>query len=266
MIGVCAHYFRGPRVTDHAPVHRHRHGHVILLADLHLDAARPAMLERFRSFSRRAAQRSDPVYLLGDVFEAWIGDDDDGPVARTVMSALAELTGAGTPVWFMPGNRDFLVGADFLARTGVTWLEDPTIIDLHGVRTLLCHGDTLCTGDIAYQRFRSQVRSAEWREAFLARPLSERRALAAGLRADSGEATGTKTSEAMDATSEAIAEAVRTHHAERIIHGHTHRPARHVHAIDGGEVERWVLADWYREPAVLVAGPGGLSFRAPEDL
>lgn len=256
----------GHRVTDRAPVQRHRHGHVLLLADLHLDAARPVMLERFQAFCRRAAQRGDPVYLLGDVFEAWIGDDDDGPVARAVTTALAELTGAGAPVWFMPGNRDFLVGGDFLARTGVTWLDDPAIVDLHGVRTLLCHGDTLCTGDLAYQRFRSQVRSPEWREQFLARPLSERRALAAGLRDDSQEATGAKTRDAMDAAPEAIAEAVRTHRAERMIHGHTHRPARHVHEIDGREVERWVLADWYREPAVLVAGADGLALRTPEDL
>ena len=253
-------------MTDIAAAHQHSRGRVLFLADLHLDSARPGMLRRFESFCRRAARRGDPVYILGDLFEAWIGDDDDDPLARSVTAMLAALTDAGTPTWFMAGNRDFLVGERFLAATGAGWLEDPTLVDLFGARTLLCHGDTLCTDDHAYQRFRAEVRTAAWQSAFLDRPLAERRRVAADLRANSREAMASKDGGSMDVNAEAVEAAVRAAGADRLIHGHTHRPGRHEHVVDGRPVERWVLADWYEAPGVLVADPDGLSPCAPEAI
>ncbi|MDZ7747491.1 MAG: UDP-2,3-diacylglucosamine diphosphatase [Halofilum sp. (in: g-proteobacteria)] len=246
-------------------VHRHSAGRVVLLADVHLDATRPAMLGRFRGLCERAAGAGHPVYILGDLFEAWIGDDDDDALAEDVVAALAALT-AGAPAWFMPGNRDFLVGERFLRRTGLGWLDDPALVELFGRRALLCHGDTLCTDDVAYQRFRAEARTAAWREAFLARPLAERRRLAAGLRDDSRDAMADKDAGAMDVNADAVADALRRHDAELLVHGHTHRPARHEHDVDGRRAERWVLADWYHDPAVLVADADGTRPVAPEDV
>lgn len=231
---------------------------VLFVADLHLDAARPAMIARFEAFCRGPARDAAAVFILGDLFEAWIGDDDDDPALAPVLEALAGLTAAGVAVAFMGGNRDFLAGAAFARRTGVTLLEDPAVVELFGTPTLLCHGDTLCTGDTAYQRFRAQVRDPAWQADFLGRPLAERRALAAGLRDDSQDATAGKDDDAMDVSDEAVAAAVRAHGVARVIHGHTHRPACHAHTIDGHAVERWVLGDWYERASMLVARRDGL--------
>lgn len=231
---------------------------VLFIADLHLDAARPAMIARFEEFCRGPARNAAAVFVLGDLFEAWIGDDDDDPALAPVLDALAGLTAAGVAVAFMAGNRDFLAGADFARCTGVTLLEDPAVVDLFGTATLLCHGDTLCTGDVAYQRFRAQVRETAWQDDFLGRPLAERRALAAGLRGDSRDATAGKDDAAMDVSPEAVAAAVRTHGVERVIHGHTHRPGHDTLTVDGRAVERWVLGDWYEAASMLVARRAGL--------
>lgn len=245
--------------------HRHRTAPVVFLADLHLDASAPEALERFRAFTGRAT-RASAVYILGDLFEVWIGDDDDSALARATADALARLSAAGVPTWFMAGNRDFLVGERFLARAGIDWLDDPAVIDLFGVRTLLCHGDTLCTDDHAYQAFRARVRDPAWQAEFLARPLAERRHIAEGLRADSQDAMSGKAATAMDVPATAVEAAAREHGAERIIHGHTHQPARHEHTVDGRRVERWVLADWYTAPGILVADDGGVHACEPEAL
>lgn len=231
---------------------------VLFVADLHLDGTRPAMIERFEYFCGGPARTAAAVFILGDLFEAWIGDDDDDPALAPVLDALAGLTGTGVAVAFMAGNRDFLAGEAFARRTGATILEDPAVVELFATPTLLCHGDTLCTGDVAYQRFRAQVRDPAWQSGFLERPLAERRALAAGLRDDSRDATAGKDDTAMDVSAEAVTEAARAHGVRRVIHGHTHRPGRHTHTVDGHAIERWVLGDWYEHASMLVARRAGL--------
>lgn len=231
---------------------------VVFVADLHLDAARPAMIDRFQEFCRGPARAAAAVFVLGDLFEVWIGDDDDDPALAPVLDTLAALTAAGVDVAFMAGNRDFLAGEAFARRTGVTLLEDPAVVELLGTPTLLCHGDTLCTGDVAYQRFRAQVRDPAWQRGFLEKPLAERRRLAAGLRGDSRDATAGKDDASMDVSAEAVVAAVRAHGVARVIHGHTHRPGRHAHTVDGRAVERWVLGDWYQRASMLVARRDGL--------
>ncbi|MDX1610538.1 MAG: UDP-2,3-diacylglucosamine diphosphatase [Halofilum sp. (in: g-proteobacteria)] len=242
---------------------RHDAGPVLFIADLHLDPARPAMIERFERFCRETVTNARALYVLGDLFEVWIGDDDDDPAHARVLDALAGATAAGVPGWFLPGNRDFLVGDGFFARSGLRPLGDEQRIELFGVPTLLCHGDTLCTDDVDYQRFRARVRDPDWQREFLARPLRERRELAAGLRSDSGDAMAAKEATALDVNANAVAAAVVRTGVDRLIHGHTHKPGRHDHEIDGRMVERWVLGDWYERASVLVATPGGIELQEP---
>lgn len=229
---------------------------VLFIADLHLDPARPDMIETFRAFCAGPARAVQALYILGDLFEVWIGDDDDEPAYARVAAALAALTGGGVPVHFMTGNRDFLVGATFRERSGIRPIPDPHVLDLFGARTVLCHGDTLCTDDVEYQRFRARVRTPAWQRDFLARPLAERRQVAEGLRGDSRDAMSGKEETAMDVSGDAVVELLRAHGATRLIHGHTHRPGRHRHRLDGGWAERHVLADWYRGASLLVATAG----------
>lgn len=247
---------------DSPPQHRGDEP-VLFIGDLHLDPARPDMIGAFEDFCAGPARRAQALYILGDLFEVWIGDDDDDPALERVLDAIAALTrAAGIPAWFMTGNRDFLVGTRFHEHTGLQPLPDEQVIDLFGRTTLLCHGDTLCTDDVDYQRFRAMVRDPGWQRDFLARPLAERRHLAENLRRDSGEAMATKETSSMDVSADAVADAVRRHRVECLIHGHTHRPAMHRHEIDGRTVERWVLGDWYRAPSMLVATAAGIEHQA----
>jgi len=239
--------------THPAPSH-HGHEPVLFVADLHLDPARPEMIKRFEEFCAGPARAAQAVYILGDLFEVWIGDDDDDPQVARVLDAVAALVhAAGIPAWFMVGNRDFLVGDRFHEYTGLQPLPDEQLIDLFGRRALLCHGDTLCTDDVDYQRFRAMVRDPAWRREFLERPLAERRHVAENLRLDSGEAMADKSADAMDVNEAAVVDALRRHRADCLIHGHTHRPGMHTHHVDGRSVERWVLGDWYESASMLVA-------------
>jgi UDP-2,3-diacylglucosamine hydrolase len=189
------------------------------------------------------------LYILGDLFESWVGDDGLAlPFNARVAQDLARAAKA-TPVFFMHGNRDFLIARRFAEETGVRLLEDPAIVDLYGTRTLLMHGDTLCTADTQYQAFRAQVRDPRWQQAVLARPLEQRIAMARGLRGESEGAKQGKSMEIMDVTLETVLDAYRKHDASLLIHGHTHRPMRHVHDVDRRERVRWVLPDWYDERA-----------------
>lgn len=218
----------------------------LFVSDLHLTPERPDAAASFRRFLTDKAVDGDALYILGDLFEAWVGDDDlASPFHAEIAAALKRLAHAGIPIYFLPGNRDFLVGADLARAAGLTLLADPTCVDLHGTLTLLAHGDVWCTDDAQYQAFRAQVRELAWRADFLGKPLAERHALAAALRERSEQAKAGKRPEIMDVNPEAVAEAFRRHAVKRIIHGHTHRPARHVHVIDGQPCERWVLSDWY---------------------
>ena len=214
----------------------------LFASDLHLSARRPETTELFLRFLTGPAREADALYLLGDLFDYWIGDDDlDDPLTRRVCDALASVPAAK---FFLPGNRDFLVGTAFSAASGCTLLDDETVIDLAGTPTVLLHGDTLCTDDAAYQTFRATTRSPAWQREFLTKPLAERRKQAEALREQSETEKRAKSYDLMDANADAIAETFRRHGADRMIHGHTHRQARHEHVVDGRVRERWVLGDW----------------------
>jgi len=221
-------------------------GHSLFIADLHLSPELPQAVALFQHFLQETAPQAQALYILGDFFEAWIGDDDLAlPFPAAIAAGLRQLTQRGVRLYLMHGNRDFLLGEGFCQASGATLLADPSLIDLYGTPTLLAHGDALCTDDVAYQAFRRQVREPAWQAGFLAKPLAERREMARQLRAQSEREKAAKAMAIMDVNPAAVAAALREHGYPRLIHGHTHRPARHVHEIDGHACERWVLPDWY---------------------
>ena len=218
----------------------------LFISDLHLSEGRPDANERFFAFMEDEARTADALYVLGDLFEYWIGDDDlDDPFNAVIAGFFRRLSAGGTKLYFMHGNRDFLVGERFAAATRCTLLPDPTLAELDGAKTLLMHGDTLCTDDLDYQNWRRTARSREWQGEFLARSPDERRAAVHGLREKSKEVIRAKPAGIMDVNEAAVCEAFRRHGVTRLIHGHTHRPGRHRHDVDGRQCERWVLPDWY---------------------
>lgn len=217
----------------------------LLISDLHLATERPQAIELFLQFARARARQAETLYILGDLFDAWIGDDDDGALALLVRGALRDLTAAGVSVFFQGGNRDFLIGTRFAEETGVRLLPDYAVVDLYGTPTLLTHGDLLCTDDRDYQQARLMLRNPAFVADFLAKPLPARAALAAEYRRRSGEATSLKAEDIMDVNAEAVAQAMRRHGVRRLIHGHTHRPEIHALQTDGAPAERIVLAEWH---------------------
>jgi UDP-2,3-diacylglucosamine hydrolase len=224
----------------------------IFVSDLHLAAQRPAMVAAFSHLLRTDARRASQFYILGDLFDYWIGDDDlADPLHAEVATELKALATSGCRVCFMPGNRDFLLGSRFAQAAGMHILPDPTRIELAGRATLLLHGDTLCLDDMDYLAFRAKVHDAAWQRHFLSQPLEQRRATALQLRGDSESSQRHKSVEIMDVAPRAVEQAFRDHRCTRMIHGHTHRPARHEYRIDGELCERWVLADWYRRGSYL---------------
>ena len=223
----------------------------LLISDLHLDPRRPRILDLFADLLAGEARRADALYILGDLFDSWIGDDDDAALAAQVAQTTRALRDSGVPIWFMHGNRDFLLGADYAARAGMSLLADPSVVELGGERVLLMHGDTLCTDDTEYLKFRALVRDPRWQAQFLAKPLTERRAFAAQARGESRRHTSAAKPEIMDVNQEAVAAAMRTHGVHKLIHGHTHRPATHRFQLDGHAAERVVLGDWYEQDSVL---------------
>jgi UDP-2,3-diacylglucosamine hydrolase len=231
----------------------------ILISDLHLRPERPDLTAAFFGFLEGPARKAQALYILGDLFEYWAGDDclASDAFSAGVARALSELVAGGVPVYLMVGNRDFLLGPAFAHASGATLLPDPTLTELSGVPTLLLHGDSLCTDDAAYQAFRHLSRSPEWQAEFLSHPLAERLAIAEAYRRQSEAAKAGKTAEIMDVNPEAVAAALRTHGYPRLIHGHTHRPARHEQAVDGRNCERWVLPDWRDRAVWLECDTGG---------
>lgn len=223
----------------------------LFISDLHLDPIRPQITAQFLEFLRVEARRADALYILGDFFEAWIGDDDPDPHHAGVLAGLRELTGSGVPVYFMHGNRDFLIGKGFADLTGCRLLTDPTVLSINGTRTLLMHGDTLCTDDIDYQRFRAMVRNPEWQRAFLAKSLQERRAYAAQARSESRSRTMEKADAIMDVNRQTVEKVMLEHDVRQLIHGHTHRPAIHHFTVNGTPLTRIVLGDWYEQKSLL---------------
>jgi UDP-2,3-diacylglucosamine hydrolase len=211
----------------------------LFIADLHLDPARPVVTRALADFLSQHSN-CDRLYILGDLFDAWIGDDDDAPFVTEVAAVLRRFTAAGPELFIMQGNRDFLLGNTFCQGVGAQLLPDPTVIDLYGKPTLLMHGDSLCTGDKEYQAFRSTARDPRWQAQLLALELPERRALASQMRSMSREANSNKAEDIMDVTPAEVEKVMREFGVKQLIHGHTHRPAEH--AISTGR--RWVLGDW----------------------
>jgi len=229
----------------------------LFVSDLHLDPERPAITALFLDFLATRGSRAAALYVLGDLFEAWIGDDDDSELNRSVCRALARCADGGCPVFVMHGNRDFLLGERFARQAHCTLLEDPARIDLYGTPTLLMHGDLLCTDDIEYQAFRQQARGIAWQAELLAKPLAERRAIAGEMRRVSREKTGGKPEAIMDVNPAAVIDIMARHGATRLIHGHTHRPAVHELQIEGVPARRIVLGDWYEQGSMLECTPDG---------
>ncbi|MBB3168060.1 UDP-2,3-diacylglucosamine diphosphatase [Simiduia aestuariiviva] len=218
----------------------------LFISDLHLDAKRPAITQAFLHFLQNQAKGADALYILGDLFEAWIGDDDDAPLATEVQRALKQYSALGHPLYIMQGNRDFLLGDGFCTHTGATLLEDPTTVDLYGTPTLLMHGDTLCTDDVDYQAFRAQARSPQWQAPLLAQPLPVRRQLAADIRSKTQSLAAMKAEDIMDVNRDEVIRVMGANAVTRLIHGHTHRPARHPVALPSNAAgERIVLGDWH---------------------
>ncbi len=223
----------------------------LFISDLHLDEARPQIVDLFVEFLQAEARQADALYILGDLFESWIGDDDDAPLPARVATELRALRDSSVPIHFMHGNRDFLVGPHYANRAGMALLADPTVITLGGEPALLMHGDTLCTDDVEYQKFRKMVRNPVWQQEFLAKPLAERRAFAEHARGESRKHTSTMRPQIMDVNQAAVESTMRRHDVKRLIHGHTHRPATHRFELDGKPAERIVLGDWYEHSSVL---------------
>ena len=215
------------------------------ISDLHLQASRPELTRACIALLDEL-HGCDALYILGDLFEAWIGDDDDAPWLTEFETALARLAASGSHLYFQHGNRDFLLGAEFAQRCGLTLLPESTVIHLYGRPTLLLHGDTLCTDDRDYLAFREQVRNPLWQQAVLSKPLAERRQLAAMLRNESRMAGADKQDGIMDVTATEVERVMQQASVDLLIHGHTHRPARHPLMLAGHPAERIVLGDWDR--------------------
>ncbi|HEX7218373.1 MAG TPA: UDP-2,3-diacylglucosamine diphosphatase [Burkholderiales bacterium] len=227
----------------------------LFISDLHLTEERPEANERFIELLEEKARGAEALYILGDFFEYWIGDDDLAQPFNAVIAAL--LRNLSIPLYFMHGNRDFLIGERFCAATGATLLEDPTVHEIQGVKTLLVHGDTLCTDDHDYQAWRRTARNPAFQAQFLAKSIAERRQAILQMREKSKEVVAGKAAEIMDVNEGAVKEAMRRHGVRRLIHGHTHRPGRHALDLDGERAERWVLPDWYGRGGYLEVGRKG---------
>ncbi|MGQ5523930.1 UDP-2,3-diacylglucosamine diphosphatase [Chitinimonas sp. PSY-7] len=234
---------------------------ILFASDLHLSDADPATTAAFIEFLQKPAREASALYLLGDIFEYWVGDDDNDALNWRIAAELRVLSDQGTAVFLMHGNRDFLLGQQFATAAGATLLNDPHLLDAFGRKLVLSHGDVLCTDDTAYQQFRTTVRQPAWQAAFLARPLAERKAEVERIRAASEIAKKQKAAEIMDVNLQAVATLFAKHAGADLIHGHTHRPAQHQHELAEDVRERWVLPDWYAgKGGYLKLAEAGLSF------
>jgi UDP-2,3-diacylglucosamine hydrolase len=229
----------------------------LFVSDLHLDALEPAAGAQFIDFLRLRAANAEALYILGDLFESWVGDDEQDAHSALICEALRALAAQGVPCYVMHGNRDFLLQRGFEQRSGTRLLADPVIIDLYGQRALLTHGDALCTADRPYQLLRGVVREARWQQRFLRLPLSLRRSLAQQARDGSRRHTRSTAGEIMDVDAGAVSAAMRACAVQLLIHGHTHRPAVHEFAIDGVPARRIVLGAWHDQGSCLSWGPEG---------
>src|SRR5262245_7724182 len=232
------------------------------ISDLHLDAQHPEISRQFLAFLAGPAAQADALYILGDLFEVWIGDDDPEPEKRRIIAGLRALTDQGVPCYVMHGNRDFLLGERFCKQSGCRLLQDPTIISVHGERVLAMHGDTLCTDDHSYQKLRAMVRDPGWQEMFLALSHDQRRMLAEQARAGSKAHIAQAMSEIMDVNPQAVLAAMRAAGVKLLLHGHTHRPDVHRFELDGTRAARIVLGDWHEQGSVLRWDDGGFDLQS----
>lgn len=229
-----------------------KNNETLFISDLHLSIEKPELIRCFLNFLNQRALQADRLYILGDLFDSWVGDDDYTPPNAKIRKALKKLTQSGTQVFFQSGNRDFLLGERFGRETGVQLLGDYAVIELNGQATLLTHGDLLCTDDLPYQQFRLKSRSPEWRQNVLAKPLLLRLLAARWYRLRSFFHKRKKSQEIMDVNQTTVIKVMQTHQTLRLIHGHTHRPAIHDFILEGKEAQRIVLADWTKNKAELL--------------
>jgi len=225
------------------------------IADLHLAQNRPDITACFLRFLKNEAIQAQTLYILGDLFEAWIGDDDDSAYLATIAKALTTLSSFGTNIYYIHGNRDFLLGKYFARISAMTLLSEVDLIDLYGQNVVIMHGDTLCTRDIAYQKFRTKSRSWWWQAMIKSLPLFVRKKIAANYRKKSAAATATKSQDIMDVTPEEVVSCLESYQSQLLIHGHTHRPAIHELTANNKEAQRIVLGDWYEQGAWLKVTP-----------
>lgn len=254
-----------PSTTE---VRRPPSGTSLFISDLHLTPEAAQLSARFEQFLAGPARAADALYILGDLFDFWAGDDDlDAPFNARIVGALARLSAQGVAVFFLPGNRDFLAGDDFAAAAGLHLLPDPCVREFCGMPILLTHGDMLCTDDNDYQEFRAEVRTPSWRTAFLAQPLDARKTAIATLRNTSESEKKRKAMTIMDVNPDAVAAALRQHGAQAMIHGHTHRQGQRTHDVDGNTCLRWVLGDWDgNRSSALACTPTGWQFLKLGDI
>ena len=221
----------------------------LFISDLHLSPRRPAVLTRFFHFLHNMVKPGSRLYILGDLFDAWIGDDDNSSPIPEIISAIRRTADAGTEIFFMHGNRDFLIGERFTTATACMQLEDPATVDLQGNPTLLMHGDLLCSDDTEYQKARIFLRDPAFIQSVLSKPIAERHAIAAEYRKRSGEAISLKPADIMDVNQQTVEQYMRDNQVQQLIHGHTHRPAMHEFELDGKVARRIVLAEWHADSA-----------------
>lgn len=229
----------------------------LFISDLHIDAEHPAIAAQFLRFLRAQAAQAEALYILGDLFESWIGDDAADSAQAEAMAGLKSLTAAGVPCFVMHGNRDFLLGPQFCALTGASLLPDPLLLTLYGQRLLVMHGDALCTDDAAYQRLRATVRDSDWQREFLALTVARRRVIAGAARSGSRAHTAALEYSVADVNADSVATALRASGQSTLLHGHTHRPAVHALEVDGRPCSRIVLGDWHAMGSVLRWDRGG---------
>jgi len=228
----------------------------LFIADLHLDDTRPETTERFLQFLRDDASSADALYILGDLFEYWLGDDVPSKIAKQVAVALESIASKGVGCFFMHGNRDFLLRDGYAKQAGLSMLPEEYVVDLYGEHVLLMHGDSMCTDDLPYQQFRNTVRNPAWQDDFLCKSPQERLQVAMQARDASAEHKGHASMNIMDVNSAAVIAAFNRHGVHKMIHGHTHRPARHDLEVNGVPAQRFVLGDWYEQSSILRVSPG----------
>lgn len=225
------------------------------IADLHLAQNRPDITACFLRFLKNDAPQAQHLYILGDLFEAWIGDDDDSAFLTNIAEALASLSALGTTIYYIHGNRDFLLGQRFAKKSTMILLPEVDLIDLYGESVVIMHGDTLCTRDIDYQKFRKKSRSWWWQAMIKSLPLFVRKKIAADYRKKSATATAFKSQDIMDVTPDEVVKSLENYHSQLLIHGHTHRPAVHELIANNQQAKRVVLGDWYEQGAWLKVTP-----------